>query len=82
MPGIQDLILGLRGSYQAQEGPCRAREGSFESEVGEKRTVFIFGGGPLDRGVFMSNFNPVARGLAAPLEQIKGLLLQTRTLHD
>ena len=50
MPGLQGPIVGLRGPSQAQEGPSNAREVPFESKVGEKTLVFIFGWELIDQG--------------------------------
>ena len=65
---LQGTIFGLRGPFQAQEGPSWDQKGQFTSKVGKKLLVFIFGRGhspPV--GPSMANFTPITRALATPL---------------
>ena len=50
MLGLQGTILDLRGPIPGLKGTTRGSRWPFESKVGEKRPVFIFGRGPLGQG--------------------------------
>ena len=45
LPGPQVPILATGVPFRAQQGPSKKQEGPFESKLGEKRQVFIFGEG-------------------------------------
>ena len=57
MPGLRGLMLGHRGPIPGLRGPIRDLRRVLRKWSDQKRLVFIFGRGPLERGPFHASFH-------------------------